>query len=443
MGRRPEHRPRRKTVTRYEDASGKRCRKGDPGARKVTTRTASYYLFLPPKEPGGRREEVPLGTADEAVAWKRARDVLDARHKEELGILDDRSRQAARPIAEHLEEWLAAVAAGDVSPGRVDMLRSRVSRLVALAKWKRAADIRASSCQAALKALAEPDVVRGRGSAGAGRGASAQTRNHYLAHARQFTAWLFAEGRLSSDPLANVKPLNVAVDRRHDRRCPSDEDVRVLFDHLQGGQPHCLPRVRRGMSGPQRALGYQVQMCGGLRAGELRRLTRASFDLERGEVRITARSDKARKRRSQALPRWLCDRLRDWFAQGGECWGRFPASKPGSLLVADLRRARAGWMAEATGKAREAREKSATCAYEVQTEDGPQYLDMHAWRHWYITQVASTDGISPAVLQSLSRHADPRLTLGTYSHARRDQERAAVDQLPDLGAARPAKKKRK
>jgi integrase len=122
-----------------------------------------------------------------------------------------------------------------------------------------------------------------------------------------------------------------------------------------------------------------------------------------------------------------------YFEEGGECWGRFPAGMPGRLLVADLSRARAGWLAEAEGKERDRRERSTVCDYEVATEDGPTYLDAHAWRHWYVTRIASTDGISPATLQALSRHADPRLTLNTYSHARRDRERHAVDQLPDLG----------
>ncbi|HEX8158791.1 MAG TPA: tyrosine-type recombinase/integrase [Solirubrobacteraceae bacterium] len=422
-------------MTRYETADGRRCAKADPGARKVATTSESYYLFLPPKAKGGKRRCVPLGTADLAVAWRKARQVLEDEHNEELGILSDAGRQAARPIAEHVEEWLAGVAAGGAQAARVALLRARVTRLIALAGWRRIGDIRKSSCEAALAALKDEAAsgVKGLG-VGRGKGASAQTRNHYLAHARQFCAWLAADGRAGGNPLATVRRANVAVDRRHDRRCPGEDDVRVLFAHLGGQQAGHPPRVRRTMTGPHRALAYQVAMCAGLRAGELRRLTRASFDLAAGEVRVTAASDKARKRRAQQLPRWLCDKLAAWFGGGGAAWGGLAPDGLGEMLRADLAAARAGWLAEVPEGTpeRQAREASAVCAYEAASEDGPLYLDVHALRHWFVTQIASTDGISPATLQAMARHSDPRLTLETYSHPRRADARAAVERLPRL-----------
>lgn len=433
MGRRPDPKPRKKTVTRYELPGGKRAPKGTPGATKVTTQTDSYYLTLPPKDRGGRPEVIPLETTDESVAWKRVRDHLDRRLKEQLGIFDDKAKQASRPIAEHVEDWLAAVAHNDVAANRVKLLRTHVERLIGLAKWRRITDVKKSAALAAISDLADPKSgVKGKGSAGRGKGAGAQTRNHYLSHLRQFTAWLVAEGRLAADPLAKAKKANVSTDRRHDRRVPDELEVRVLFDHLAGAQK-VPPKVRCRMGGPQRALGYQVAMCAGLRAGELRRLTRESFDLATGDVRITARSDKARKRRLMALPRWLCDKLAAWFEAGGGVWEGFTEHSAGEILQADLARARKGWLAEAEGAEREARERSTVCLYEVASENGPLYWDMHATRHWFITRLAATDGISPSTLFALSRHADPRMTLGVYSHSRRDEARHAVEQLPRPG----------
>lgn len=431
MSRKKNPRPRRVTVIRYEDASGKRCRKGDPGARRVKTLSDSYYLHLPPRAPGAKRERIPLQTADETVAWHRVREILAERLAEDLGILGQAERHAARPIAEHLEEWLQSVADGGAQPKRVGMLRGRLGELVRLAEWKRIGDVTKSSCLRALAAL-QADAARGKGSAGRGRGISAQTRAHYASHARQFARWLVDDGRLARDPLATLGATSVEGDRRHDRRVPSDDEVRVLFDHLDRGQP----KVRCGMSGPQRALAYQVMMCAGLRAGELRRLRPTSFDWESGDLRITGSSDKARKRRRQALPRWLLDKVRAWLDGGGGLWSGLPENSPGRLLVADLDLARNEWiLAAPTPEERERRERSTCCCYEVQGEDGPTYLDMHAWRHWYISEVASVDGISPATLQSLSRHGDPKMTLGVYAKAKREGERDAVEQLPRLDGA--------
>jgi integrase len=434
MGRRSDPKPRKKWVTRYELPGGKRVPKGTAGAKKVTTQTDSYYLTLPPKDRGGKPEVIALETTDESVAWKRVRDHLDRRLKEQLGIFDDRAAQAARPIAEHVEDWLAAVASGGVAAKRVRLLRTRVCRLIKLASWKRITDVKKSSAQAALTALADPDSgSRGKGSAGRGKGAGAQTRNHYLGHARQFTAWLVAEGRLSADPLAKAKKANVRTDRRHDRRVPDEVEVRVLFDHLGGAQQGNQPRVRCRMSGPRRALGYQVAMCAGLRAGELRRLSRESFELATGDVRITAASDKARKRRLMALPRWLCEKLAAWFDGGGGTWEGFTEHSAGEILQADLALARKGWLAEAQAAERETRERSTVCVYETASEDGPLYLDFHALRHWYITQAAATDGISPSTLMAMSRHVDPRMTLDVYAKAKREGVRHAVEQLPRPG----------
>ncbi len=437
MGRRPDPKPRKVTVIRYQLSDGTRCNSDAPGAVAVRSESESYYLTL-------ERKRIPLGTTDLAVAWARVREHLERAHKESLGISDDRTAQAARPIVDHLDDWIGAVAASGVTDKRVAMLRSRVALLVTLAGWERAGDVRKSSLQQALAHLQSEGAAGkgtrgasrrhgGRGSAGAGKGVGAQTRNHYLAAARQFSAWLADEGRLPADPLAGLKGVKTATDRRHDRRVPDDAEVRVLFDHLHGPRA----KTRRKMSGPQRALGYMVAMCAGLRAGELCRLTRESFDLESGDVRVRAGSDKARKKRTQALPRWVCARLAEWFDAGGGLWGGaaghgFPSYHPGRLLKDDLVAARAEWIEAAEGEERAARERSAVCLYEVASEDGPLYVDFHALRHWFVTQIASSDGVSPGTLQALARHSDPKVTLGVYSHGRRADVRAAVEQLPDL-----------
>jgi hypothetical protein len=61
------------------------------------------------------------------------------------------------------------------------------------------------------------------------RGLSAQTYNHYLKAAKQFTRWLVRDQRTPTDPLAHLSRLNVKVDRRHDRRALSEEEFTRLI----------------------------------------------------------------------------------------------------------------------------------------------------------------------------------------------------------------------
>jgi len=412
--------PRRLTIIRYHTPDGARCKSTDPGALKSTEQTAGYYLRI-----GG--VDVPLGTEDISDAWAVARRLLEERKSGPKA--DPAAVQAARPILDHMADWLAAVRAGDCGPKRLALLRARVSWIVERAGWRLVGDIRRSSCEVALAALrAEPTARTGVDADGDARGRSAQTSNHYLSHVRQFARWLVQEDRLPRDPLAGSRGVKIDADRRHDRRSPGDEEVRVLFDHLFSRLGK--PRSRSGMSGECRALGYAVAMTTGLRANELRSLRESSFDLATGGVRLRAGAAKNRRRTLQPLPRWLCADLQAWFAGGGGTWETFPKDWPGRLLQADLGASREAWIL-AGGSVEEERRRiaSSVCVYEVPTEDGPLFWDFHALRHWYVSQVAATAGISPSTMQSLVRLSDPKLTLQTYAKAQGNKVREAVDSI--------------
>jgi integrase len=65
-----------------------------------------------------------------------------------------------------------------------------------------------------------------------------------------------------------------------------------------------------------------------------------------------------------------------------------------------------------------------TCA------DG-RVLDFHSLRHSFISNLARA-GVSPRVAQALARHSTPMLTFGVYAHLGADDERRALDALPEL-----------
>jgi integrase len=187
---------------------------------------------------------------------------------------------------------------------------------------------------------------------------------------------------------------------------------------------------RKGMSGPCRALAYMTAMASGLRANELRSLTWESFNLETGTIRVQAKDAKNRKRTIQTIPSWLAEKLSAWKDSGGMLWQGFPQGYPGRLLKADLLAARSQWIDQASDQQeRKDRERSTVCQYQIDGPDGPLFLDFHSLRHWYVTELAGLEGISPSTLQSLVRHSDPRLTMKVYAKAKTDQVRSTVDRI--------------
>ncbi len=396
-------RPRRIAITRYY-ARGKRCRKGDPGAMPRKERSETWYAKI-----DGRR--VSLETTDEGEAWAELRRRLRRRADRAAGIADEFTDHAGAPLADHVEAWIAHLRAAGGRDDIIDTTRSRVLKLAAVAGWRSLGDVTAASCLDALARLVAAEDL------------SPQTRNHYLAHVKQFDRWCAGDGQRRKDnPLARLRKVSVEADQRRGRRVATEAEVTALFDHLHSPESDTDARgrvwtvntrgapVRHRMTGRQRALGYQVAMCAGLRVQELRSLARDSFDLDRAVVKVRAAYDKRRRQVEQPLPAWLVDRLREWFTGGGGCWVAFPRYHAAMILRYDLERA--------------------GVAYVLPGPDGPLFLDMHALRHWYCTQIASQPGISPKTLMTLTRHSTPALALKVYAKSKTQDLRAAAELLP-------------
>jgi integrase len=382
-------RPFRPRVVRYHAPDGKRCRSTDPGAVKSVEQTDTWYAKL-----GG--DKVSLETTDEGRAWEELRRRLRRRAEGHAGLADDVTDAARRPLVEHVEDWLGTLA---VAPGRIPLLRYRVTHLASLAGWTALPQITRDSCARALaRLLSEEDLAP-------------QTRNDYLSAVKQFCRWAVESEppRLARSPLLGLRRISIEADIRHARRVPTDAEIAALLAYLHGAKA----KRRRGMTGPQRSLGYRLLMATGFRAGELRSLSRQSFDLDRGAVTVGAAYSKRRRQDVQQLPAWLVTELREWFAGGGGCWP-FPARCPGRVLKADL--------------------AAAGVAYVLPGPDGaPLFLDMHALRHWYVSFVANQPGVSPKTLQALARHSSAALSLKVYAHAQAADVREIVNAIPPVG----------
>jgi len=380
--------------------------------------------------PGVRR--TVKGCRDKAATEALAKKLETEAWERESGLIDARADQYARaeltPLATvdadgnvtggHLADFHATLLAKGVTAKQAKLVLARAAKVLELAKAKRISELLPSTVQAALAHLRDAE------------GKSLQTCNHYLRAIKQFSRWLRRDGRCRDDALAHLAGYNVKLDRRHDRRSLSDDELARLIEAAQGGERLC------GLDGPTRATLYRLAVETGLRASELGSLTPESFDLnDLDEAAVTVAAGYSKHRRQDVLPlrRDMAEVLAEFLA--GKLAGQpvFPMpDKPVKMVCRDLEAARGKWLAEdgITDEERKRREESSFLIY--RDAAGP-VADFHALRHTFITRLAQS-GIAPSVAKSLARHSTITLTIDRYTHTVIGDQRQALAVLPVIGA---------
>jgi integrase len=354
---------------------------------------------------------------------------------------------ATKSLSEHLDDWKAAILADGSTADHAEKTANRARRIFDACGFKMFSDLSAHDVLIAL------DNMRKDKTTPAGkvkRGISPQTSNFYLQAAKQFAAWMVGNKRATQSPLAALGKkhgkLSVKTDRRHDRRAISPDELRWLLDVTEHGYskpgPDGMPMQvaeRCGMAAADRAMLYRLAAETGLRAGELRSLTRASFQFG-DDPTVTIAAAYAKNRRQDTLP------LRPDTAAllARHFTGKMPAApafnmppdyKMIDMLRADLAAARTAWIADAqTPQDRAERDGGTFLAY---VDDAGRYADFHALRHTFISNLAA-GGVHPKTAQRLARHSTIALTMDRYTHLRREDLAGALDTLPDLSSTRQA-----
>ena len=330
---------------------------------------------------------------------------------------------AGEIVGGHLRDFADALIAADVTAKHAGTKLSQAARIIDLSGAERIAELTPSRVQAALKVL--QDGVDGQA------GLSAQTRLHYLRSIKQFSGWLERDKRVKDDALAHLSGPTVATDRRHRRRCLSDDELQRLVTAAENG-----PAFLR-MSGPDRAMVYAAAAATGFRANELRSLTPESFDLDGDPASVTVEAGASKHRREdvQLIPDEFVAMIRPWLAGKPEGQSIFPLpDRTAKMLRADLSAARETWLNEArTPAEREKREASTILAYR---DHAGLVFDFHALRGQFITAIVR-GGASLKVAMDMARHSDPRLTLGTYTHLATADKRGALSSIPVVRPRRP------
>jgi integrase len=297
------------------------------------------------------------------------------------------------------------------------MSQVRAAAIIEKSKAEHPGDLAASKVQAAIAALRD-------------EGLALQTCNYYLRAIKQFSRWLWRDGRSREDVLAHLSGYNAQLDRRHDRRALTGEELARLIQAAEKGAKI------RAMTGPERATLYHLAVGTGFRANELRNLVPESFDLDARTPTVTVQAAYSKHRRKDVQPirRDLADVLRPWLAgkEAGRPVFAMP-DKPIKLIRTDLDAAREAWVEEARSKQeRNERRQSDFLAYRNSAD---RFVDFHALRHTYISRLVAS-GANIKVAQELARHSTPTLTLGRYAHVQLADQTRALDALPCINAPR-------
>ena len=325
-------------------------------------------------------------------------------------------RHAAATITSHLEAFKRSKLSEGRTAKHIDGTAAMIAATASKCGWMALADVKPERLER---------LVSSRQAAEEG-GWTPRTAAKCIGAWRTFLRWCVADGRLAVDPLARLK--KPAPHRQRERRYLTVDEwrwLRAITEHAP---------ERFGMTGPERALLYGVAIETGLRAGELATLTRAHLALTgpQPHILLSAAETKNRRAARQYLRRPLADALAIQTARmmpGGRLFNIPPSTRTSAMIRADLRDARAAFIAEAGDDAHGRIERERSDFLTAEDHDGRQ-LDFHALRHttgaW-----AAIGGASPKAIQTLLRHSTITLTLDTYGHLLPDEAASTVARMPD------------
>jgi integrase len=347
----------------------------------ASLRKRGRVWYVRHRDANGKQVETKAGP-DKSVAQRIARELESRVSAIKAGVADPREAKWAeaerRPIAEHVAEWHAyLISKGDVAQ-HADQSRDRVLRLIESAKVLRISGLTISAAQCALSDLRLIKGRRGR------KQLSESSVAHYARAIKSFARWLWRDGRARDDTLVHMELP--AVNDKFTRRAldPGEAAALIAITPMQ------RPRAR--MTGQDRAILYATALGTGLRRGELCSLTPENFDLDADPPAVTCSGKNTKNGQDAVQPirPELAAMLRPWLL------GK-PLGKPVFALDRDN-----------AARALRSDLKAAGIA-------GWADYDFHSLRHSYVTMLVKS-GASVKVCQELARHADPRLTMNTYSH---------------------------
>ena len=345
------------------------------------------------------------------VAIRQARGTLDAESnrfiencplavREKLGawgIIESERVAGGKRLVDHVAAWGEHLEARQCSGSHCTQAVARVTRMCSECRMVFWSDIDAGKVEGWL-ARSRKDGMGNR------------TSNSYLSSAKAFCEWMKNSGYASENPLSRLGKVNEAIDIRRDRREPTEQELGALI-----AVALISDKTYWNMSGQDRAILYTLGARTGLRWGEIKSLTRSSFDLESEPPTVTITAGAAKNRRTDTIP------LRPEVAASVKAYFKEHPGLPLAKALPMPVGAKGGTIMECDMK---------VAGIEKVDEIG-RILDFHSLRHYFISSLARA-GVHPKIAQDLARHSSIELTMRRYTHTRLESRVDALAKLPDI-----------
>jgi len=305
------------------------------------------------------------------------------------------SENIGKLLLTHLEDFCEGLAADGRKEYYKNQTKRHIETILAGCQFKIWSDIDGNKVKTFL--------AKSRGSDGYGE----RTYNSYLRAFKMFCAWLLREDRVAgSDPMKGHSLLKQTEFRKR-RRALTLEEIQRLLEATEAAPE------RYNMTGHERALVYRLALQTGMRAGEIKSLTKASFDFEANPatVHVKPADTKGKRPADLILMKETVELLHEYLSNKepqDKAFSMPHKSNTADMLQADL--------------------KDAEIPY---TDDAGRDVDFHSLRHSFITNLARA-GVHPSDAMALARHSTITLTMNFYTHTKRESLRKIINEQPDL-----------
>ena len=325
-----------------------------------------------------------------------------------------------QPLKEHLAEWHKTLKATGITKKQADQLLSRVQRIFDECGFILWPDISASKLTQCIDAI-QKTVITKDGVKELGP-ASEHTKRHFVRACKQFCKWAVQDGRANTNPIEYIS-RSAAVET--ERRALTPAEIEVLFHYTR------LAGSNFKLCGEERVLLYRFAIETGLRADEIRSLTRLSFDFKRRTVSVACTDTKNKKPAVLPLKAAMAEAIKEKVRNLTPTAPVFRVPEnTARMLQKDLIHAREKWIEDAVENPDEHRRRVESDLLKVETAEGK--IVFHSLRHTFSSLLAQS-GVHPKIAQELMRHSSIDLTMSIYTHAQAEHIAAAVDALPEFG----------
>ncbi|HOD81750.1 MAG: site-specific tyrosine recombinase XerC [Planctomycetes bacterium ADurb.Bin126] len=436
--------------------------------KKIMHEAGPWYARY--RDADGNEKRASTGCTDEQAAGQVLADLLAEVEKVRSGILTPEEGRAARqinlPIAEHIADYLDYLKAKTIRGRKISVshrynVEKQLNRLVRECGLVKISDI---TKQRMTKWLNQQTDAAGK---------APRTILKYRNTLTAFCKWAARDGRLVSNPLAELPGVAMDEDRRK-RRPLTVEELGALLDAAATRPLREALLIRRGARkgqqvakvrqsvrdelvrlGRERALIYKTLVYTGLRKGELASLTVADLylDAEQPYAKLAAKNAKSGK--SAHLPlradlvedlrRHLDEKLAQYRMQTlKDHRTEVPTALPPTMKAFDVPRDLVKIFNRDlvdAGLAREVTDPETGKTRIEKSDINGRTVDVHSLRHTFAT-LLSKAGVVPRMAQELMRHSDIRLTMNVYTHLQLVDTAGAVETLPTIGIQRQAAEQR-